>query len=151
MASDTIPLPDLNAVEAVAKRLAPHMGLGDMLALQGPLGAGKTTFARYLLGALGIEEDVPSPTFTLVQTYEAPQLSIYHFDLYRLESETELVELGWDDALGEGLVIVEWPERAPHRMPPNRLTLRFNIDDEGNRKMTFEPSGNWRARVKDLV
>src|SRR6201999_4299960 len=109
--------PNLSAVEAVATRLAPQLRCGDTLLLQGPLGAGKTNFARYLLQALGIGEDVPSPTFTILQTYDAANFTIYHFDLYRLESEKDLVELGWDDALADGLCIVEWPERAGNRLP----------------------------------
>ena len=104
MFSAPIPLRDLIAVDDAARRLAPLLRSGDLIALQGPLGAGKTTFARALLRAFGIDEDVPSPTFTLLQTYDAPHFTIYHFDLDRLENETELEELGWDDALADGLV-----------------------------------------------
>jgi tRNA threonylcarbamoyladenosine biosynthesis protein TsaE len=150
MISNTISLPDLAATEAVAVRLAQQLRRGDMLALQGPLGAGKTTFARALLRALGVQEEVPSPTFTLLQTYDAPQFIVYHFDLYRLEDEMELDELGWDDALADGLVIVEWPERAKSRLPNNRLGLRFDLDARSVRSLAFEPQGEWIGRMESL-
>jgi tRNA threonylcarbamoyladenosine biosynthesis protein TsaE len=148
MSSSTIPLPDQAATEAAAKRLSQQLRRGDMLALQGALGAGKTTFARALLRALGIREEVPSPTFTLLQTYDAPQFAVYHYDLYRLKNETELDELGWDDALADGLVLVEWAERAERRLPKNRLECRFDLDAEGNRSLAFEPQGAWVDRMK---
>jgi len=150
MISSPIFLPDLSATEAAAGRLAPHLRRGDMLALQGPLGAGKTTFARALLRALGVNEDVPSPTFTLLQTYDTPHFTVYHFDLYRLEKEAELIELGWDDALADGLVLAEWPERAERHLPKNRLGLHFTFDAKGNRTLTFGPRGEWVERLESV-
>lgn len=143
-------LPDLLAVEKAARRLAPLLRARDLVLLQGPLGAGKTSFARFLLQALGIQEDVPSPTFTLVQFYETPRFQVYHFDLYRLASETEMEELGWEDALADGLVIAEWPERAEGHMPDNRLLLQFTLDDKNNRTLVFEPGGAWVDRMKGM-
>jgi tRNA threonylcarbamoyl adenosine modification protein YjeE len=89
-------LADLAATQALAAAIEPHLRVGDLLALRGDLGAGKTEFARALLRARGVTGDVPSPTFTLLQTYETPGLLISHFDLYRLKSSDELEELGWD-------------------------------------------------------
>ena len=151
MTLSPILLPDLATAEKAAQRLAPLLSAGDLLALQGPIGAGKTAFARFLLRALGIHEDVPSPTFTLMQIYETPRFPVYHFDLYRLASETELIELGWEDALGTGLVIVEWPERAAGQLPRDRLTLNFAFGDKDTRLLTITPQGNWVERIKDFA
>jgi tRNA threonylcarbamoyladenosine biosynthesis protein TsaE len=117
--------PDVSATAAFARRLAPHLAPGDLVALWGDLGAGKTEFARALIrAATGSPDlDVPSPTFTLVQTYDSAAGPIHHFDLYRLRHPEELFELGWDDALADGIVIVEWPVRAGSLLPRMRLDL----------------------------
>jgi len=119
--------------------------------LQGELGAGKTTFARALLRALGIKEDVPSPTFTLVQNYAGRDFPIYHFDLYRLKSASELEELGWDDACADGLVLVEWPERATAFMPRDRLDVHFNIGARKYREALLTPHGLWEKRLEGFL
>src|SRR4051812_26421939 len=92
------PLPDLAATAALGERIAGHLRPGDIVALSGDLGAGKTTLARAILTSLGVAEAVPSPTFTLVQTYETPKLIIGHYDLYRLKSPREMEELGLEEA-----------------------------------------------------
>lgn len=140
-------LPDLVETEQLAKKLAPLLKSGDVVALQGELGAGKTTFARALLQALGVKGEVSSPTFTLLQTYEVPNLTISHFDLYRLKNESELEELGWDEACAQSLVIVEWPERAQHHMPEDYLTLRFTLE-KNQRQCGLEAHGAWAERLK---
>ena len=150
MSSDNFPLPDLDATKALAKALAPHLVKGDVVALTGDLGTGKTEFARALLHTLGVRGDVPSPTFTLVQTYEIDRLLISHFDLYRLKSADELDELGWDDALADGITLVEWPERAEGRLPLNRLILTFTLSSEGRRNCRVEKCGRWDDRLKTL-
>jgi tRNA threonylcarbamoyladenosine biosynthesis protein TsaE len=123
-----IELADEAATEALARDLAPCLRKGDVVALRGDLGAGKTTFARALIRTLmRAEEEVPSPTFTLVQTYDAPLWRIYHFDLYRIEHPGELTEIGWDEALGDGLALVEWPERAGSSLPPRRLDIALGF------------------------
>lgn len=148
MLNQPFPLPDLAATDQLAKQVASRLQRGDCVALQGPLGAGKTTFARALLRVLGIVDDVPSPTFTLLQTYDASEFPVYHFDLYRLKNEDELEELGWEDALADGVVLAEWPERAENRMPTDRLILHFGTDPQGQRWCAPEPRGTWAERLK---
>jgi len=144
------PLADLTTTFGLARRLAPLLRAGDLVTLQGDLGAGKTTFARALLDALGVEGEVPSPSFTLVQHYESPAFPICHFDLYRLKGPEEMEELGMEDALAHGLVLVEWPERALSLMPRDRLELRFDIGAEGKRRLSLEGLGRWRERIEGL-
>ncbi len=108
----TLVLPDETATEALGRRLADAACPGDVIALEGPLGAGKTTLARAFIRHLTSPgEDVPSPTFTLVQTYAAARAPIWHFDLFRLSHADEAIELGIEDAFAEGIVLIEWPER----------------------------------------
>jgi tRNA threonylcarbamoyl adenosine modification protein YjeE len=125
-------LADTAATQRLGEDLAMALRPGDVLALEGDLGAGKSTLARALIRALAddAELDVPSPTFTLVQSYEA-RFPVHHFDLYRLASETELDELGFEDALGEGAALVEWPERAGNRLPPNAVRIELDHLNHG--------------------
>lgn len=111
----------------VAAGLAPALPEGSLLCLWGDLGMGKSVFARALIRTLAGEPalDVPSPTYTLVQTYETPAGEIFHFDLYRLSAPEEIYELGWEDALPEGIVIVEWPERLGGFLPARRIDVRI--------------------------
>lgn len=143
-------LPDLAATTALAQRLAPHLRAGDVIALRGGLGAGKTTFARALISALrGGETEVPSPTYTLVQTYEGPEFPIFHFDLYRLDDPNDVFELGWDDTQ-IGVSLIEWPERAGSHLPRWRLDLSLEIIGD-IRKARLEPHGeDWQTRLHEL-
>jgi len=134
-----IALPDLGATAALAGRIAPLLGMGDAVALWGDLGAGKTSLAREILRALGVTEDVPSPTFTLVQTYETPRLTVAHYDLYRLKCPRELDELGFREALEDGAALVEWPERAPDYLPDETLHLHLTLDGEIRRVKATGP------------
>ena len=127
---------------------------GDLFALSGELGAGKTTLARAIIHALiGSErEEIPSPTFTLVQTYATPRMPVAHFDLYRLGTPAEVEELGLDLALKSGIAIVEWPEHAGELLPVHRLDVR--IDDNGNaanRRVTLTGHGDWATRLDRFV
>ncbi len=139
-------LPDLGATAAMAGRIAPLLARGDVVALWGDLGAGKTTLARDILRALGVTEDVPSPTFTLVQTYETAGLTVAHYDLYRLKSSRELFELGFAEALEDGAALVEWPERAPEHLPPDTLHLRLRLEDGARAVKITGP-----ARFRDMT
>jgi len=123
----TVRLPDLDATGRLAARLAPVVRAGDAVLLEGPLGAGKSAFARALLRALAGDPalEVPSPTFTLVQSYDLPGgRTAHHFDLYRLGGPAELTELGWEEAR-EGIVLVEWPDRLGPLRPEDALTVEL--------------------------
>ncbi|MGB5871997.1 MAG: tRNA (adenosine(37)-N6)-threonylcarbamoyltransferase complex ATPase subunit type 1 TsaE [Albidovulum sp.] len=124
-----------DATAGLARRIAPVLAAGDVILLKGPIGAGKTHFARSLIQArlaeLGRAEDVPSPTFTLVQVYEAGPVEIWHADLYRLTQADEVVELGLADAFEAGICLVEWPERLGRYAPANALTLSLAPDSSG--------------------
>lgn len=116
---------------------------GILLCLHGTLGMGKSVFARALIRTLCNDDmlDVPSPTFTLVQTYDASNgTPLYHFDLYRLQDPEEVYELGWDDAISEGLCIVEWPERLGYLLPARRVDIRFKglAGEPEHRQITIE-------------
>ncbi|WP_300300322.1 tRNA (adenosine(37)-N6)-threonylcarbamoyltransferase complex ATPase subunit type 1 TsaE [Ferrovibrio sp.] len=119
-------LPDEAATAALAATLAPLLRPGDALLLDGPLGAGKTSFARALIRSLcGAGTEVPSPSFNIVLTYDAPQATLWHFDLYRIADPRELDELGLDEALQDGIVLIEWPDRLGSQPPAGALTLRL--------------------------
>lgn len=123
---------------AAAAALAPTLKKGAVVLLHGTLGMGKSVFARSLIRTLMNAPDleVPSPTFTLVQTYEAALAPIYHFDLYRLKDPEEIFELGWEEALAEGLTLVEWPERLGQYKP--RETLDITLSAVENNQNTRE-------------
>ncbi|MGI9395675.1 MAG: tRNA (adenosine(37)-N6)-threonylcarbamoyltransferase complex ATPase subunit type 1 TsaE [Boseongicola sp.] len=136
-AADIVELivPTADDTAACALRLAPNVDVGDCILLEGNLGAGKTHFARALIQAkladVGMVEDVPSPTYTLVQTYQAGALEIWHADLYRIGSADELVELGLGEAFGKALILIEWPDRLGTIAPADALCLRFELAEEG--------------------
>lgn len=139
----------------LATRLAELLRAGDVVALQGALGAGKTALARALIRQLlqNPQEEVPSPTFTLVQMYDAPDFTLWHFDLYRLaEEERDILELGWEEARRGGVALVEWPERLGGLLPPDRLEINIDFGTqkngaEGVRDITLTGYGAWAARL----
>ena len=120
-----VDLPDENATVALAARVAGVAARGDVIALSGPLGAGKTVFARAFIRARGGIGEVPSPTFTLVQTYELPDGAVWHFDCYRLKEADEAWELGIEDAFRDGISLIEWPERIETLLPADRLKVEL--------------------------
>lgn len=137
------PLPDLSATERLGARIADHLQAGDVVALAGDLGAGKTTLARAILTSLGVAEYVPSPTFTLVQNYETPRLSVSHYDLYRLKNAREMEELGLEEALERGAALIEWPDRAGDHLPEDRLTVELSAHQDARRASLSGPA-RWR-------
>jgi len=138
----------------LADQIASQLEPGDCLLLDGPVGAGKTHFARHLIWSLmHVPEDVPSPTFTLVQTYDTPAGEIWHADLYRLTSLGEIEELGLTEAFDTAICLVEWPELLGPLTPASALTLRFHPDpdNENTRRISFEAgSDRWAGLLKDL-
>jgi len=144
-----VSLADEAATLALGTMLATQLQRGDMLTLSGDLGAGKTTLSRGILRALGHDGPVPSPTFTLVQHYETGGLMVAHFDLYRLSDHDEIFELGLDDALADGVVLVEWPEILGDDVPANRLAVR--LEDSGTgRAAELTGFGGWAARLRAM-
>jgi len=145
----TLTSPDETA--AFATRLGRHLRGGDCLLLDGPIGSGKTHFARSLIQSLlEVPEDVPSPTFTLVQTYDAPACEIWHADLYRLTSPDEIEELGLSEAFDTAITLVEWPDRLGELQPPTALHLSFatHPTQTGLRALTLSWTG---GRWADLL
>lgn len=133
------------ATEKLGARIARGLRTGDAVLLSGELGAGKTVLARGILRALGIAENVPSPTFTLVQPYETGALTLHHFDLYRIEDASEMTELGLDDALGQGAVLVEWPERGfPSRLAGDALRIALTATGTETREARIAGPAHWR-------
>jgi tRNA threonylcarbamoyladenosine biosynthesis protein TsaE len=152
-----LPLPDLAATEALGRALARLLRPGDLVALYGDLGAGKTALARALIRALpgpegAATEEVPSPTFTLVQTYEREPAPLWHFDLYRLESAAEVHELGLSEALAEGIALIEWPERLGSLLPADALSVTLSFDGaaNGGRLARLAGGGDWPRRLAEL-
>ena len=139
-------LTDEAATARLGQAVARLLRSGEAVCLSGPLGAGKSTLARALVRALTTpDEEVPSPTFTLVQFYEGPQLKIAHFDLYRLTDPDEAYEIGLDEALDEGAAVIEWPERLAGRLPTDRLDVEIALDGAG-RRARLTPHGAWEGR-----
>ena len=139
-------LKDEAATARLGAALARDLRAGEAVCLSGPLGAGKSTLARALIRALTTPtEDVPSPTFTLVQFYEARRLKIAHFDLYRLTSPDEAYEIGLDEALDDGAAVIEWAEKLEHHLPHDRLDVELLLDGEA-RRARLTPHGAWEER-----
>lgn len=135
MPTFSLSLPDEAATERLGSALAARLRPRDLVALEGGLGAGKTTLARAILRAAAGDPGliVPSPTFTLVEVYETPHGNFWHFDLYRLEAPEQVFELGWEEARADGVALVEWAERLGGLLPHDRLTVRLAIEGEGRR------------------
>jgi tRNA threonylcarbamoyladenosine biosynthesis protein TsaE len=125
-------LADESATQRLGATLAGALRPRDLVALEGGLGAGKTTLARAILRAASGEPAliVPSPTFTLVEVYDTPKGTFWHFDLYRLEAPEQVFELGWEEALADGIVLIEWPERLGALLPMPALTVTLTVKDE---------------------
>ena len=139
-------LKDEAATAVLGARIAAALAPGDVVALSGELGAGKTALARAILRGLGVQGHVPSPTFTLVQAYETPGLTVHHFDFYRIERASELFELGLDDAVEGGAVLIEWPERGmPASLTVDALKISLEPIGETSRELKISGPARWRA------
>lgn len=138
-------LADEAATLAAGGRLAALLRPGDVVTLAGDLGAGKTTLVRGLLGALGHAGEVPSPSFAIVQPYEDLEPPVWHADLYRIDDQAELAELGLD-SVGEGVLVVEWPERAGAGAWPQALRLSLQILGPKQRRLTAQVPAAWEGR-----
>lgn len=151
----TLDLPDPDATNALARRIAPHLRAGHVLLLSGEIGAGKTHFARALiqarLAALGRHEDVPSPTFTLVQVYDLGDVDLWHSDLYRLTDPDDAIELGLDEAFETAICLIEWPDRLGRYRPKAALSLQFSqIPGADGRRVVLEgdaPTWDWLPKA----
>ena len=146
----TLPNITLNKMNTLANTLLPVLGAGDVIALQGDLGAGKSTLSRALIvGACGADTVVPSPTFTLVQTYGASICDIWHMDWYRLEDPEQIWELGVEEAFSDAICLIEWAERASDYLPEGTLTIE--IVDMGNDARTISFIGDaWQDRLSAI-
>jgi tRNA threonylcarbamoyladenosine biosynthesis protein TsaE len=146
-----VDLPDEAATAAFAAAIARRARAGDVIALKGDLGTGKTTFARAFIRARGGGEEVPSPTFTLVQLYEL-EPAVWHFDLYRLERPEEAWELGIEDAFVGGISLIEWPERLGSLLPERRLEIALDFAERPQaRRAVLAAGAEWRARLREVV
>jgi tRNA threonylcarbamoyladenosine biosynthesis protein TsaE len=146
-------LPDEKVTSALAAELASRARGGDVIGLSGPLGAGKTTFARYFIRARLGASEVPSPTFTLVETYQ-PETgpAVWHFDLYRIEAPEEAYELGIEDAFAQDIALIEWPEHLGALLPREHLGVTLAPGkDENSRVATLSASPGWTDRIAGLM
>ena len=151
----TLMAPDPDTTAHIAARLGAGLGAGDVVLLRGPVGAGKSHFARALiqsrLAALGRAEDVPSPTFTLVQTYDLGTLEVWHADLYRLSDPRDCDELGLVAAFEEAICLIEWPDRLGRLLPAHALELTFAPDGQDGRVLHFSARDpRWAAHLNAL-
>lgn len=141
---------DEGGTATFAAKLAGLLKPGDIVALDGPLGAGKTALARALINALpGADEDVPSPTFTLVQTYHRGDLEVWHFDLYRIDNPEEAFELGIEDAFADAVSLIEWPDRLGSLLPTKHLRVAI-AEAGGGRRITVNGDAAWAARLEGI-
>ena len=146
-------LPDEAATAALAARIAALARPGDVIALKGELGAGKTSFARAFIRArAGRDEIVPSPTFTLAQAYDFPDVTIWHFDCFRLRDPEEAWELGIEDAFRDGISLIEWPDRLGSLLPARRLHIALEFGTTASaRRATLSGDADWTARLAALA
>ncbi len=137
---------------AFGQKLAALVRIGDVIALEGGLGAGKTTLARGILEGLGLEEEAPSPSFAIVQPYDIPEvgLPVAHVDLYRLNGPEEVEELALDDYLTDSLLIVEWPDRLGEEAWPDALRFHIDITPDGARRLTANVPDAWTERWSQI-
>lgn len=149
-------LQNIEATRLFAKQLSVCLKTGDIITLEGTLGAGKTELCRALIHSIGYQEDVPSPTFSLLQTYE-PELddfktpAIWHFDLYRLDNSEDVLELGIEDGFDTAITLIEWPDKMGTFLPDGHLKIMLSMsEDQGSRNIKIICDDYWAVRLKDL-
>ncbi len=154
----SVDLPDEEATRTLGAALARQMRAGDVIALHGPLGAGKTALARAAIRTLMASPDlvVPSPSFTLVELYDAAPAPVVHLDAYRLDDPAETLELGWDADLARQITLIEWPERLGPFLPEDRLDIRLEAGADDTRRAVLVPAPGqgavgWTARLTVLA
>ena len=137
-------MPTPESLKSVVKTIKPFLKPGNIIFLDGPLGSGKTTLVRAVMDAVGSEDLVASPSFSIINVYQTPSFPVAHFDLYRLEGEEDLETIGADDYLnGSHLIFVEWPERSGNFFPAPSLTIEFEIIENGDsRVLSFREAAN---------
>ena len=145
-------LPDEAATLRVAARVADLLRAGDLVTLKGELGSGKTTFARTAIREIAGDQklEVPSPTYTLMQSYDTLRGPVVHADLYRIGGPDELAELGWDEASDAAIVLVEWPDRLGPLLPADRLDIAMSFAGPTERRATLTGHGAWESRLTTL-
>lgn len=156
MVRHTITLSSPDLTQKLGRVLAPFLGVGSVVLLSGDIGAGKTLFCREIIQTrlrnIDAFEDVPSPTFTIVQTYDLGPTEIWHTDLYRLSTPDEIIELGIEDAFSNAIVLVEWPDRLGTLKPDNALSLTFEIASEEVRNLHLDWSDlKWDSAIKSVI
>ena len=146
---DTFAVKTLDQTKSLAEAFAPLLRQGDVIALYGTLGVGKTAFTRFVVQALcGQNEEVPSPTFTLLQTYDTDNFTIFHFDLYRLKKPDEVLELGIEDAFYDGVSLVEWPERMGGYLPTKKvLKINISVENDIHHFIFLSENQTWKERL----
>ncbi|MBR5230859.1 MAG: tRNA (adenosine(37)-N6)-threonylcarbamoyltransferase complex ATPase subunit type 1 TsaE [Clostridia bacterium] len=135
--------------QLLGRQLAASLKRGDVVLLTGDMGAGKSEFSRGIARGLGIEGAVPSPSFTILNVYEEGRIPLFHFDWYRIGDESELTDMGLDEYIGgDGAALIEWHERAPYLLPETALEVVLESQDDGSRRITYIPHGNWEENHK---
>lgn len=151
----SVKLKDRSESFQLAVSIAKMADIGDVIGLMGPIGIGKTAFARAFIRSISDpNEIVPSPTYTLMQLYDSGAVPIYHYDLYRIQTEIELEELGLDTAAAEGITLIEWPDRVGALGGHSRLNIKFEASEGGSassRTVSFEGGASWETRLKNML
>jgi len=146
-----VTLKNISETENLAKKIASLVKIGDLITLDGDLGTGKTSFARFFIRSLtNNKEEIPSPTFTLMQSYDTPNFPIHHIDLYRINSTAEVIELGIEESFDNGVSLIEWPKLAEPIFPSSYLAIELSFLENDIRLAKINSFGNWIDRIKAL-